>query len=297
MICCTGQVATVCAPNPPLFSARRFVTGVLAAAMGIFALFMANRLSKVYPFEHDFAHHLDSPVLALELATNARELHAVLGPSPGDNPKDEETVKAAHDSLRSNTYQDFLFIPLYTSFVWFFGTLFAAGPSGRRSASGHFLGFIVIAVFALDCLENRGILNALGASVLSDSLAQQICWPSRCKWALFGIALLLTAVILGQTQHSVYSTVTRRLLAMGYAIAGSLVIAGLWRPRLIELANEVFGVLVLINIVALLGPYFGRLLRERVPETVPDFCARRKHVSGEVSVTPKLVNETQHGNE
>ena len=62
--------------------------------------------------------------------------------------------------------------------------------------------------------------------------------------------------------------------------------AGCWRPHSIESGTGLFALLVFINMVALLGPYLGRLAPENIPEYVTDFCQRKKEGKADVAVPP-----------
>src|SRR3989442_7411191 len=241
-----------CEPTAPVLSAQRLTTGLLAVAMGIFALIIGSQLRHRYPFEHNFHDDIDSPVLAIELATDAKALETILGTEnpAGANPKTNPGIAVA--CLRTNTFEDFFFIPLYTSFLCAFAALFAIRADGSRMADRWTIACLAILVALFDCTENVGILRALDATHLSDSAAQAICWPSRCKWSLLGLALLLSGWILARSASPIYSLPTRRLLALSYGAAGALLLIGLIRPHVIELATSVFALLVVINIMGLL---------------------------------------------
>jgi len=119
-------------------------------------------------------------------------------------------------------------------------TLFAVRADGSRMPHLWILAGVAVLTAGFDCAENVGILRALGASHLSISMAQAICWPSGCKWGLFGLALLLTAWILGQSASLIYFLPTRRLLALAYGTAGILLFICLAIPHVIELAVDMF---------------------------------------------------------
>ena len=302
-----------CAPVPLIRSGARLLAGLLAVLMSVLAIEMAGGLSK-YPLEHNFHHDIDSPILAVELASTADDLDKVLHRSDSSlsvarllsrpdelqrvleeigssssaaelasNSQEIDTViksffrklETATSVLRTNTYEDCVFILLYTSFLWFFGVLFAVRSDASRMRL-HFFSIVVIATALGDYAENLGIFKTLAAKTLTDSLALRTCWPSRCKWTLFGIALLLTANILLRSGNPIYSLATRRLFAIGYLVAGGLLLAGPWYPSLIELAITAFALLVLANIVALLGPYVSVWIPPTVPVYVADFCDRKK---------------------
>jgi hypothetical protein len=144
---------------------------------------------------------------------------------------------------------------------------------------------LVLLTAAFDCLENRGILQALAASNLTDSMADATRLPSLCKWGLFAAALLLTGWILARSENPVYSLPTRRLLALAYWSSGVLLLIGLGIPHVIELATDIFILLVLANIVGLLGPWFeGRFLRPNPPQYVEDFCNQKAKRQAGVAV-------------
>jgi hypothetical protein len=235
-----------------------------------------------YSFEHDFYDGINSPILAVELASNSYDLASVLSPR---NVSDEPAAQAqAREVVRINTYEDCLFIVLYTSFLWCFGTLFAFRSPGIPANLRSFR-IVLVATALCDYAENFGIFRAVSAAQLSDSLALRTCWPSRWKWSLLGIALLLTANILLHSRNPLYSLATRRLLALDCVLSGTLLITGVWNPPLVELGVNLFGSIVLINLVALLGPYLSDSIPPRVPHYVDDFCQRRKMGKVEVAVS------------
>jgi hypothetical protein len=261
--------------EPRHLSSARLATGLLAVVMTVVASLIAFQLERHYPFEANFHAKIASPVLALELSTNTDDLKEVLHTENPGHADPDSSVGEAVACLRTKTYEDFLFIPLYTSFLWVFAVLFAPGPDRRHIAHRRTMATVVILVAVFDCAENAGILRALHASNISLSMAQAICWPSRCKWGLFAVALLLTGWILVRSSSFFYSLPTRHLLALAYAAAGILMLIGLTKPPLIELATSLFALLTIINIVGLLGPYIERaFLRARSPVYVDDFCNR-----------------------
>jgi hypothetical protein len=303
-------------PAPPGPSAGRLSTGWLAVVMSIFAAIIGLQLKQQYPFVHNFHHQIDSPILAVELPGCANDLKGVLGtdhpaaanPAPitelfdcsnklvgvlqnvklEDNDANAYPARRAVASLRTNTYEDFAFIVLYNLFLWKFAALFAIGANGKPTIHRKIMAGLVILTAAFDCLENLGILRALSASSLTDSMAQATRLPSVCKWGLFAVALLLTGWILVRSESPVYSLPTRRLLALAYWSAGALLFIGPSIPHIIELATDMFILLVLVNIVGLLGPWFeGRFLRANPPQYVEDFCSRKAKKQVDVAVYPR----------
>jgi hypothetical protein len=170
--------------------------------MAVSALLIGLQLAHRYPFEHNFHDDIDSPVLAIELATNAKALEAVLGTeNPADvNPRTNPSIAVA--CLRTNTFKDFWFIPLYTLFLWQFAALFAIRADGSRMAHRRTIAGLAVLIAVLDCTENIGILRALGASRLSDFTAQAICWPSRGKWSLLRVSAVANRVDTGTVGKS-----------------------------------------------------------------------------------------------
>jgi len=309
------------APAPPGLSAGRLSTGWLAVVMVVFAVISGIQLKDQYPFVHNFHHQIDSPILAVELPGCANDLNSVLGTAhpaaanparvtelfdcnnklvgalqnikPADNDPKAYPARRAVAGLRTNTYEDFAFILLYNLFLWKFAALFAFGANGKPTVDRKIMAAVVVLIAVFDGMENLGILHALSASRLTDSMAHAIGLPSRCKWGLFAAALLLTGWILARSESPVYSLPTRRLLALAYGSAGTLLLIGLGVPDVIELATDIFAVLVLVNIVGLLGPWFERrFLQPNPPEYVEDFCNQKAKKRVEVAVYPsKLLGD------
>jgi hypothetical protein len=270
---------------PVIRSRTRMLTGFLATLMAMLGLVMSIGLRN-YPSDHDFHHGINNPILAVELASNSSELASVLNPPPppySPYKKPAQVQAQAREVVRTNTYEDCVFILVYTSFLWFFGMLFAFRSDGFPMGLRVFA-IVVVATGLCDYAENLSIFRSISAAQLSDSLALNICWPSRCKWLLFGIALLLTANILLRSRNLMYSLATRRMLALACILSGTLVILGLWNPPLVELGVKLFGSVVLINLVALLGPYVSEWIPATVPQYVDDFCQRKKMAKTDVAV-------------
>jgi hypothetical protein len=278
-------------PADPHLSSGRVAAALLAVAMTVVALLSASQLRSHYPFEHNFHAKIASPVLALELSTNIDDLEEVLHTESPAQASPKGIIGTAVASLRTNTYEDFFFIPLYTSFLWAFAVLFATGPGHGHVNHRRAMAGIVILVAVFDCAENFGILHALDASTISDATALAICWPSRFKWGLFAVALLLTAWILVRSSSPMYSLPTRRLLALAYSAAGILMLIGLKKPHVIEIATSLFALLTIINMAALLGPYIERVfLQARTPVYVEDFCNRKARMQADVAVYPRTTS-------
>jgi hypothetical protein len=316
MITETEPTKMPCDPNPTVFSHERWIVGLIGLAMSLAAIGFARQLASHYLLPQGFHDGIDRPVLAIELPRSALDIQQVLDT---DKPRNAEeycnkalgranlhsmpktaddfvhtpaevqkfcTSALAISALQTNTREDFVFIVLYVLFLWRFAELLAIRPDGTRMGLGKVVGAVALATGVSDCLENFGILRALDAEQLTDGMADAIRRPSSCKWALFGVALLLTSVILLRSTSRLYSLATRRLLAIGYALSGALLVAGYWHPHSIESGTGLFALLVFINVVALLGPYAAKLVPESFPEYVTDFCQRKKEGKAEVAVHP-----------
>ena len=94
--------ANFCGPLPLIRSRARVLTGVVAALMAALGAVMSVGLGN-YTFDHAFHHDIDSPILAVELASTSSELGKVLDPPATDEQKAKEQ---AREVLRTNTYED-----------------------------------------------------------------------------------------------------------------------------------------------------------------------------------------------
>src|SRR5215467_1865290 len=84
------------------------LTGLAALLTAIWAILMGTLLTSAYTFPHRFPHEIDSPVLALELASNPSEVNAVLQ----RNTNDAKKIATAARALLVNTKLDLVFILL-----------------------------------------------------------------------------------------------------------------------------------------------------------------------------------------
>ena len=276
--------SSACEPPPPIRTRARLATGILALLLSLLGLWMSFDLQG-YPCEHAFHHGIDSPVLAVELASNADEVKTVISPACVNRPDLSPAVaqEQARSVLFRHTVADCFFIPLYTLFIWSFGSLFAIRADGSRMSLRHLLAGIMIVTAVADYIENISIFRSLGVGP-SDAIAQLTCWPSRSKWILLGVALLLTAVILLRSENPMYSLATRRLFAIAYFVSGALLIAGVWLPVLIGLAMTLFALIVLLQIFALVGPYAASWIPADAPTYEDDFCDRKKEKKADLAV-------------
>jgi len=253
----------------PPFSKRtgRLRTGVFALLTIIWTLLTMLVLGP-YKFEHNFQDQIDSPVLALELASNASDLRTVLR---SENPMETEF---ARQLLRTNNRLDLILIPLYTGFLWSFVTML--GTTATTSMLRRACYACIFGTGVFDYVEDVGISRALDRVQLTDQMARAISLPSVLKWGLLGAALFLIALLLFRSDGMVYSRATTRLMAILHALAGLFIVVGILQHSKIELGFRIFGLLVVWNAAALLGPLLTRRFPGMVPVYVTDFCTRSR---------------------
>jgi len=200
---------------------------------------------RAYPFPHEFHHDVDSPGIALEESHKASDIEAVLH-------RDDQRVKAeekqkAKDSLRQNNRLDLVFIPIYAFFLWSLGRVFR-----ERTP---LLTLLILGTAFFDYWEDWRIFRAL------DGENPAIDIPSLIKWALLALVLLGTGVILMRSVSTVYSLATKRLMGIGYVIAGLLLLIALgggdelfgYGYSLIEVGALLYAQLTVIQMVGLLS--------------------------------------------
>src|SRR5262249_40159878 len=124
-----------------------------------------------YRFPHRFSKDIDSPVLAIELATEKSDVDAIRQSQTNDPNK----IRSAEQALCYNTVLDLVFIAIYTSYLFSLARLFGCGGKWALAA------IIGIAIF--DYIEDAFIFMTLSnASPVS-------VFPSLIKWGLFAVAL------------------------------------------------------------------------------------------------------------
>jgi len=243
-----------------------------------------------YPFPHRFNHDIDAPVLAMELSRGPDDLDRIL--RPGATPQAEvgecylgaevhdKTAQVCEAQARQFEYVsnelDLVFIPLYAFSLWTLARIFA-----NRVA---LITLLITGTVLCDYLEDWQIFRALKG----ESSASYV--PSLIKWALFGLVLIGTGIILLRSKNLVYSLPTKRLLSIAYFASGLLYVVsvafGAWIGySLIDLATGVFGFLLVVHVIGFLGPYLA------VPEIkltfVDNFCEVRKTAGRESLIAVK----------
>jgi hypothetical protein len=236
--------------------------GVAAALTIAWAALLMSAL-KPYPFPHIFPHDIDSPVLALELSHGVSDIDAVLHrPDASD-----KSAKAIHIMQLGNVL-DLVFIPIYAFFLWSLARVFA-----QRIA---LLTWLIVGTALFDYIEDGLIFRAL------DGANPPIYLASLVKWALLGLTLVLTALLLLRSASPVYSLPTKRLLGVGYLISGGLLVLaaalGHWIGySYIELGIAIFSLLVVVHVIGLLSPHFSIAgISEKRAE---NFCEERKRAA------------------
>ena len=252
--------------------------GVVGVLLVLVAILLTIQIGHEFPatsFPKEFHNHINKPILAIEVASTAEQAEEVLGtPCPcvatgackGSSqencsaPQTPQQAAAAISAIRVNTYSDFFFILLYALFLSGFAMLFALRADRRPTPLGVAVACVALLAALCDVMENVGIFRELNAALLTDSLARFTGTFSRCKWSLLALALVLTAVILLRSASPVFSPLLRKLVATGYLFAGVLIVLGVLllndepahMPQGIQIGTGVWGVVVLVNVTALL---------------------------------------------
>jgi hypothetical protein len=241
---------------------RAGLVALLTAVWAIVILTVTNS----YPYPHIFDHGADSPVMALEMAHGENDIEAVLHRHDASDPKDRR--KAAESMKKVNDF-DLFFIPLYALSCWSLARVFA----GKTKL----LAICICAAALFDYLEDWQIYRSLWGE------NPEVYLPSLVKWGFLGVVFLLLSGIFVKSASAVYSLSTKRLLAVGYFIAGGLILMDVALGSLIgyshiALGMTIFSALLIVHIVGLLGHY---LAIPGIKQTfVEDFCEQRKKNAG-----------------
>lgn len=243
---------------------RAGLAAMITVAWGL----LMTHYVRQYPYPHIFHHDVDSPVIALELSRDARDIEAVLHRSPAE--KQPVPVKnPAVDNMALVNWLDLVFIPLYAFSIWSFARVFATKT--RLLAVG------VIGAALFHYIEDWQIFHALAGR------NPAIFIPSLVKWGLLGMVFVVLARILLKSTVPVYTLSTKRLLAIGYFVSGVLILVdvafGQWIGYShIALGIGIFSALLLVNAVGLIGHYFAI---PGIKQTfVKNFCEERKKRGG-----------------
>ncbi len=246
--------------------AVKITTGLAALLMTLWAIFMLVLLSRggnAYTFPHRFSHDIDSPVLAIELASERSDVDAALKRSDNDPAK----IRAAERALHFNTVLDLVFIPLYTIYLVFLARLLGC--------SGKWVVAAIVGAGIFDYIEDACIFLTLSGAGPVPFV------PSLIKWGLLALSFAIIGAGMLRGGATVYSFATQALLGIAHLAAAVLILVAVVLGRLIgystlQLGNEIFAVTVVVNLVGLLGPLVGSWFPGMDIVYVEDFCHKRK---------------------
>jgi hypothetical protein len=223
-------------------AAMRLVCGLAALLTVCWALLMYKLLS--YPLSNNFHHHIDSPILAIELASDQSEVEAVL-----------QKNSAAIATLRLNTKLDLVFIPLYAGYWFLAGRLF-----GVRLAV---ILPLAIVMGLADYLEDYFIFQSLNLVTPPHQFV-----PSLIKWIALGIAFAVVGVAMLRNVTPIFPSAILKILGVAHLAAAVLMLVGAglgqtigWGYAPIKYANIIFGLTMAVNAIGLLGTSVSRFLR------------------------------------
>ena len=213
----------------------RLTTGVTAALAFAWAVLMIKLFS--YPPHPRFHHNIDSPVVAIELASTPKEAQDVL--------RNASEISAIH----LNTALDLIFIPLYAGYLLIAALFF--GAKTRKAKVAVLL--LVAAVAAADYAEDYYMFQNLHASTPHQFI------PSLVKWIAFAIMLAIVGLAMLQPRPPLRPALVQRILAIAHLVAAASILLGLlfgrwialgYRP--VEAGGGLFGVVLALNAIWLL---------------------------------------------
>lgn len=187
-----NAIATVCPSTAPLIGVISFFLVGVAASLWMSRY---NRLQGRGNASLPNPNLPNKPILQIELARNESDIVQVLKPN-----EDVDLDRNLRDARIGNNLDTFLFIPAYAGFLIGVGLLLAGCDEPWRT----FL--LAVALLAVplaaicDWLENRGISRALDHFAQAPAHgprpgdAARISTPSRIKWTLLALILLLYGV-------------------------------------------------------------------------------------------------------
>lgn len=220
----------------------RLACGLAALVTVCWALLMYKMLS--YPLSNNFHHHIDSPILAIELASKQSEVDCVL-----------QDDSAAIATLRLNTKLDLIFIPLYAGYLFLAGRVF-----GVRLAV--ILPLAIVAGLA-DYLEDYFILQSLNLVAPPHQFV-----PSLMKWIALGIAFAVVGVAMLRNVAPIYPSAILKTLGVAQLAASVLMLIGAGFGQTIgygyapiKFSNVIFGLTMVANAIGLLWTSVSRSSR------------------------------------
>jgi hypothetical protein len=147
-----------------------------------------------------------SPVVALEVARNVREVDSILGEAPSPD----------REAMRIKQYIDFAFIGCYVA-------LYIAMAAFFRSPLGMIAGACGTIAGVLDVIENIAILRILDVPLrdTTQAMIDAIRYPSLAKWALAFVAIGLFGYLFVKREGFLSrATGAANLIAAGLGIVG-----------------------------------------------------------------------------
>jgi hypothetical protein len=238
--------------------------GFAALLTTLWVVLMLGLLSAgpaAYTLPHRFPHDIDSPVLALELASEKSDIDAVLQ----KNTSDPANTRDAKRALHLDTVLDLVFIAIYTTYLILLARLFGCGGKWVLAA--------IIGAAIFDYIEDVCIFLTIAGTGPPPFV------PSLIKWGLLAVGLALIGKGLLQGGAAVYSFATNTLLGVAHLAAAVLILVAAVFGRfigysLLELGNEIFAITVFVNLVGLLGPEVASWFPGKDIPYVNDFCSK-----------------------
>ncbi|MFN7924995.1 MAG: hypothetical protein U0Q16_33160 [Bryobacteraceae bacterium] len=197
---------------------RKWTACVCAIVVIVLAMWMSAAM-RGYPEADGLLHGaLRSPVLALELAHDERELASVLGRGHRDEARIAQIFRDA-------TSIDQFFIPAYVALLAAFLAIVFENGEGVWKWIRRFAVGLALAAGAADYVENRGIFEAIDAPMLDLERALAIYRPAVVKWCLLlGVCAIAALGLLVRGARTALGPVAARLaglvMLVGLGLAG-----------------------------------------------------------------------------
>ena len=230
--------------------------GLLALASGVTVWWMER--SKFSPEEFQSSKTgLHKRVLAMELVRNGEEVEEIVGPKGHPN----------RETMRARVQRDFFFIASYSLLFAALGWLMARGGSSWAIPVGVAIALCAAGAAVFDVIENLRILQLLDAQPSDTTLALLAGprGPSLIKWALIFVttALISPICFLRRELFALpwgprgLSDVFGAIIALAYMLSAVIGLIGLkWNP-LIEKANGLMALALLLTVLLLLITFFA----------------------------------------
>lgn len=129
------------------------------------------------------------PIIAFELARSVPDLHTIFGDAPGAC---REAITARFAFI--NTADNYLFIPLYGIFLFFF----FLGVGGRDRNLARISAVIVLAACLADFVENSCLFGIADNPDVHSSSLSLLPWATGVKWMGLAIAGAIGGYILSR---------------------------------------------------------------------------------------------------